>query len=221
MSKTRRIVLAASLVAVFLGLPRNLAAVSGCTNSYLKGTYNGQIDNLNYLNAFNMASKAAGNAVFVSNPVGFGNNIYSLADAAGMGRYYFDGAGGISGQVRTYNGFVNLVVGSYAVNDDCTATITLNGGFNYNAVLVNGGAQALFMESDAGGHGAVGSLARSPNTCGPNYSQTPQTYGFSYYGAQGPIAGNTAANATPDIGQLYSAVGMLSLDGQGLSRLSP
>ena len=112
--------------------------------------------------------------------LGLVNNPFSLGGAnPGTARYYFDGNGNIVGQDAnaTTSGATtaaNTIVGTYSVNTDCTASITLNTGASFNAVVVSNGAQVLFMQSNAGQGGAVGALQRSTDVCLAN-SPTPQS----------------------------------------------
>jgi hypothetical protein len=118
-----------------------------------------------------------------------------------LGRFYFDGSGNIVG---VSPGNLNTVIGSYSINADCTASMKLVSGQTFDLVVAQTGSHALFLESDSGGAGAVGSLDRSATACIDPGSQ--QSFAFSYFGAQ-----VTSASAFVPSG----AVGTLSLDGQG------
>lgn len=202
----KKILMGALLLCGF-GLPQVSWAVSSCNNSYLSGTYNAQINNASMLG--NMSSNA-GNAGF------FANSPNSLASQTpGLGRFYFDGGGNVIG--RDPNGVVaNVIVGSYNVNPDCTMTMQTTSGQTFNAVLTTNGAQVLFLETDAGGNGATGTLTVSPNFCGPSYMPSSQSYGFAYSGAEAVIIAQDSdvQAGTPSM-QPYSAVGTLTLDGSG------
>ena len=53
---------------------------------------------------------------------GFGNNPNSLSgQTPGLGRFFFDGSGNIVGLAQGAN-TNNVIIGSYSVNSDCTAT---------------------------------------------------------------------------------------------------
>jgi hypothetical protein len=106
-----------------------------------------------------------------NNPGGLVNSPNSFSgQVVGLGRFFFDGNGNIVGQAPGGVGDLNMSVGSFSVNYDCTATIKMNSGQTYDAVVVNSGAQVLFLESDKANRGQTGTLSSSPNFCGSNYS---------------------------------------------------
>src|SRR5581483_5946392 len=82
---------------------------------------------------------------------------------------------------------------------------SLSSGQAYAAVLVEQGQQVLFVESDASGNGAIGTLQRSANTCIAN--NNVQSFGFAYYGA-------TPASSTSSTGGSTSGNGS-SANGNG------
>lgn len=132
-----------------------------------------------------------------SSSAGFVNNPFSLGGAnPGTSRFYFDGNGNVVGQQPNSSSSAmgaNAVVGSYNIGTDCTGTINLNTGAAFNAVVVNQGAQVLFMQNNAASGGAVGSLMRSSDVCLAN-SPTPQSFGFEFFGAQQVSMNNTTGN---------------------------
>ena len=93
--------LAGGLVLSVLALPHAAFAVSGCSNQYLMGTYNGQITSLPVSNVlFTMNGGATGTAVPGS--TGFGSNPASLAgNTVGLSRFFFDGSGNIVGNTTS------------------------------------------------------------------------------------------------------------------------
>jgi hypothetical protein len=200
-----------------LGFPGASYAITGCTNANLLGTYTADLASANLLGVLNSinpastpgtnncqeffgnecppAAASTGTSAFLNSPFGpAGSNPYAT-------QYYFDGQGNILGPVGS-SATPTIPVGTYNVNPDCSATISLAGGATFNAVLVGGGAGVLFMQNNAGSGGAVGTLQRAANTCIAN---SPQSLGFSYFGAQ-----KVSGTLNP-----VSAVGQLQLNGQG------
>ena len=86
----------------------------------------------------------------------------------------------------------NIVVGSYNVNNDCSATMSLNSGETFNGVVADNGATVLFMQSNAGAGGAIGQLTRALNSCS-SPSAFPQNFAFNFFGAQ---QGSTTTGGT-------------------------
>jgi len=148
------------------------------------------------------------------NPGGFGNNPRSFGGATpGVGRYYFDGNGNIVGQ-GTGNA-TQMIIGSYTVNTDCTATMSLQTGEQFDAIVSSDGANVLFVQSNANSGGAVGRLTRGASMC--LASNVSQTFGFSFFGAQVLPSGSgtaAAANSPANFGPA-SGIGSISLNGQG------
>ena len=95
-------------------------------------------------------------------------------------------------------------------------------GQTYDAVIVNHGRQALFLETDATGAGAGGKL----ELAGPCVAlNSTDSFGFSFSGATQQAAGSgtgttgatgtTAASFMP-----YSAIGTINTDGNGSFMMS-
>jgi hypothetical protein len=169
-------------------------------------------------------------------PVGFGNSPASLSGSVpGLGRFFFDGNGAIVGLA----GGVNTVVGTYSVNQDCTVKVSLGSGSTFDGVLVNGGSKVLFIETDSAGSGSVGTLQRASSCVDLSYRSS---FGFSFSGATrqtsttntGTTTGTGTGTGTTGTGTgtttgtgstptattttqfaPYSAVGAISLDGNG------
>jgi hypothetical protein len=202
-----------------LALPKPSLAVSGCTNAYLSGTYNVQISNIAIQSVAGAVNGApAGQTTAALPPGGLSGSSASISgNMPGLGRFFFDGSGNILGLAAgSGNSALSYApVGLYAVGSDCTAAFYLNSGQHYNAVVVAGGNQALFVQSDAGSNGITGILQRAVNSCAA--SQYPQSFGFQLYGAtaqtsapQGAAPAVPAVSVTP-----YTVVGILNLDGAG------
>ena len=55
---------------------------------------------------------------------------------------------------RSVNGVIDpaplALTGTYSVNADCTFKMTFEVGFTFSAVIVNGGNEVLFVETDPG-----------------------------------------------------------------------
>jgi len=206
-----------------LGLPRVSFAVTGCTNANLTGTYNAQIASGNLMNVLNTVNGTASTTTSTSgsgtsssgttstSPAGLGNNPSSLSgQIPGLGRFFFDGNGNIVG-LSSSN--LNVTIGSYSVASDCSATIKLNSGRTFIAMVAAGGARVLFLESS--GSGTAGELDLSVSAC--NATDNPQSFAFSYFGAQ-QAASTASSSSTPSSSGMFqdiSAVGSLTLDGQG------
>jgi len=145
---------------------------------------------------------------------GLGNNPGSLSGKTpGLGRFFLDGNGNVVG-LSSAN--TNTVIGSYNIASDCTGTLKLNTGETFYVVAAGNGAQVLFMQYDASGPGAVGVLDRSVSACADTGS--PQSFAFSYFGAQAAAASSSSAATTAAASPAFlptSAVGAISIDGQG------
>ena len=240
MTKSQTVYVLAGLLILGFGMPGISFAVTGCSNANLIGTYNAQISSAaltGVLNALSSSSSSntggssgstgntgsgssttsgggAAAAAQNANPGGFGNNPKSLGGATpGVGRYYFDGNGNIVG-LGTGNSS-QAIIGSYTVATDCTASMSLQTGETFNAILSTDGADVLFVQSNTGAGGAVGRLERGAAMC--LSSGTVQTFGFSFFGAQAIPSGTGAAAAANSPGSFApaSGIGSLTLDGQG------
>ena len=204
--------------SLFLGLPaRSYAA--GCSDAHLTGTYNVQVDNssvASVLAALKGTPSTDGSTVLPPPPTGgFTSNPNSLGGTVpGLGRFYFDGGGRIIGQATSVTGSSqNVIVGNYSVNYDCTATMRLNSGQSFNAVVAGGGNEVLFMQTD----GTSGRLSRAANSCSPSVG-TEQSFAFSLSGARRVTAtGSTGSTTTPATGLFapYSTLGEITLNTGG------
>jgi len=178
-------------VVLCLGAPAAGFAISGCGNAQLSGTYNARVSSLNFQGILG-----------INNAGGFGNHPSSLSgQTPGMGRFRFDGNGNIVGMAPGNN--ASLVVGSYSVSDDCSATLQLNSGEKFNAVVLAGGAQVMFIQSDAGSAGAIGELDRGANSCLTGVGMEQQI-AFSFSGAQGGNGGGVITDAKGDFLSSYT-----------------
>lgn len=218
MTPTQRVLIVGGVLLSGLGLPRVSYAVTGCSNANLRGIYNAQISSgslMNVLNTVNGSTTTSGGTTSSSGsttttPAGLGSNPSSLSGPTpGLGRFFFDGNGSIVG-LSSAN--VNVPIGSYTVASDCSATVKLNSGRTFIAVVAAGGARVLFLESS--GSGTAGELDLSVSAC--NAADNPQSFAFSYFGAQ--RAASTAGTSGTAAGSMFqpaAAVGSLALDGQG------
>src|SRR5579859_813140 len=115
----------AGLALCWLSMPRISHAITGCTNTMLTGNYNAEVSSLNLQSVLN---KLNGNASGVSDG-GFGSNPASISGSVpGLGRFFFDGNGSIVGVTGASGNQQNMNVGTYTVNDNCSATIKLSSG---------------------------------------------------------------------------------------------
>jgi hypothetical protein len=194
-----------------LGVPGVSYAITGCSNANLQGTYSANVASGSFLAVLNSTGASTNNCqeIFGSHcpPAGtstFTNSPFGPAGSSPYGaQFFFDGQGNIIGPVASATQ-ASTTVGTYNVNLDCSATMSLTGGATFNAVVVDGGAGVLFMQNNAGSGGAVGTLQRATSICLAN---SPQSLGFSLFGAQ-KASGGTTLNPV-------SAVGRLQLNGQG------
>jgi len=248
----------AGILLYTLTLPQVSYGITGCTNGNLMGVYNAQISSaglMNVLNTINGATTptttgSTGTAsTAAANPGGFGNNPNSLTGKVpGLGRYLLDGNGNINGTPAGTTGFITI--GTYTVNDDCSATMKLNTGETFNAIVAASGARVLFIESDATGGGAIGELDLATTACIAG-GGGPQTFAFNIFGAQQVSPPSTGTSPTPatgtsansSLGSIFSgnlasslaaagtvptsvtlqptaALGSITLDGQGNFSLS-
>jgi len=194
MKRSERTLLTAGALLLGLSAATPAFAISGCTNQNIMGTYNAQISSASFTSVLNTLG-ATGSTVL---PGGFGSNAASIAGSTpALSRFYFDGAGNILG-VASAGSSVLSPAGVYSVASNCTAAITLNSGQHYNAVVVNGGNQIMFLQSDAASNGVTGMLQRSNNSCvTPQY---PVSFGFSYYGAAAAPAATGSTGSTGSTG---------------------
>jgi len=224
MKKSRTLTVAGVLLLFVLAVPRTSFAISGCNNGYLSGTYNAQVSSAAFssvittLNnnaglSFGMTPNAASPGAAAASGGLVANGTSLVGDMPSLGRYYFDGNGGIVG-LANYVPVLRALVGSYTVNNDCTLNIKLNSGQTYGGVVVNQGQQVLFIETDARASGITGTLAKSVNYCAPFTAQ--QSFGFTYFGANAVMAGAASGDTHSLLTfQPYSAVGTVTVDGAG------
>jgi len=138
---------------------------------------------------------------------GFAANDNSLSgNTPALGRYYFDANGNIIG-LSTGKVQVNLAVGKYTVNTDCTGRITLSSGAAYDFVVSNGGKTVTYLRTDADGGGNVGLLQRAGSCVSLNY---PNGFTFAVAGGSKQTDSTGASAFAP-----YSIVGVLNVNGNG------
>jgi|SRR5579863_5776581 len=219
------------LMSAMLGLGLHSAwAITGCSNSYLSGTYNAQVSNSEIANLINAVNNN-GSTTTTTASVTFPGSL--IAGGPNVGRYYFDGNGNVIGMqsVTTPAGSASVsgVIGTYSVDTNCNAKISLNGGSrSFYGVITNQGQTVLFLESDSSGMGTTGSFQRSANSC--TALPYAQSFGFTFFGASqtaasagsgtgsgtgsgsGSGTGTTTAAVTF---QPLASVGTLQLDGAG------
>lgn len=202
-----------------------------CNNGMLIGSYAAQmgIDAVNAVNNINATSgKSAADAGFGSS-TGIASSLSLSGKLLGMSRFYFDGNGNIVGSTTATpvatipaglanSGVTNAILvpaGSYTVNQDCTASVSLAQGsttLTFNGIVAAGGDEVIIQETDSSNPGVTGTLTHGPNFCGTGYNN-PQSFAFSYDGITAGTAATSSAAATP--ATLYSNIGVLTLDGNG------
>jgi hypothetical protein len=219
------------------------AAVSGCNNGFLLGNYNAAVSNLNLQSTLQTLSGNGGTVTPAGSTtgtavIGFSGNPRSLSGSAqGTSRFYFDGNGIIVGSGVPTGGTVAVTMqaGSYTVNSDCSATMTLIGGASFDAVVAAQGKQVLFVETDSANLGAIGTLQKTSSCVSLSY---PQSFAFSFFGSSPAstsstggttgttggttgttggttgTTGGTGGTTTASFGA-YSQLGTLSTDGTG------
>ena len=199
------------LFACALAVPQAFAA-SGCTTTHLQGIYNVEINNASFQSVL-QALQAANSTATASQAAplsGFGDNPASLSGTLpGLGRYYFDGAGNIIGITPAKGSApaVNVAVGKYTINNDCSAKVSLASGAAYDVFLASGGKQALYLRTDTGGAGNVGILRRGGSCVNLNY---PGSYTFEFGGGAKQTDKAGVTGFAP-----YSAVGTVVTNGAG------
>jgi len=193
-------------LAVAVSLTPSAHAISGCTNAWLNGQFGMQISG-------SSAPAVAGSVGGIPVPTRMASDAASSGPASrapvvGIARLNLDGDGNLSGySAISLNGvwLQGNVSGSYAVNQDCSATFTITDASgnaeHFGGTIVGQGDSALMMQTDAG-TGVSGTLKRVRGFC-----QTSDVFGS--FGLQ--YSGSVLAQA--DGG--YSSVGIASLDGQG------
>jgi len=240
MTLTHKAVSFTGLLLCSLTLPQVSYGITGCTNANLMGAYNAQISSSGLMNVLNSLNNGAGSttptgttgttsgtSAAAVNPGGFGNNPNSLTGKVpGLGRYILDGNGSINGTPPGTTGYTSI--GTYNVNDDCTATMSLNTGETFNAIVAANGSRVLFIESDTTGGGAIGELDLANTAC-ISGAGGPQTFAFNIFGAQqvstssgGTSTGGTSPGTTASAAtfQPTAALGSITLDGQGRFSMS-
>jgi hypothetical protein len=211
-----------------LMLPNIGFAGSGCNNGYLLGNYNAVVSSLNLQNVLQAVNGTGTTVTPAGTPatptvIGFGSNPRSLSGSLpGASRFYFDGNGTIVGASpgATNGATFASAVGSYSVNLDCTASISLMSGASFDAVIAEGGSRVLFIETDSTGTGTVGTLQKGSSCVSLSY---PQSYGFSFSGATQAPASTTGTGGTTTAAAAfmpYSVVGVIATDGNGNFALS-
>src|ERR1044071_972534 len=148
MNKNLFLKLSAALV---LTLPAH--AVTGCTNSTLTGTYA-----LQYSGSVTPALTGGVGGAVLPDAV---QRRMSAADPQSrhatvvLTRLFLDGAGNVFGNTTTMVDGVESqgpVVGSYAVNDDCSVTLGLTewsgGQQSFSGVVGSQGDQGMFLQTD-------------------------------------------------------------------------
>ncbi len=195
MRKSQQTRLLGGLLICGMGLvfPGISYVVTGCSNSSLMGTYAADVANGALLSALTATSSSSA-ANFATNPF--------APTSTSIPRFFFDGQGNILALGSTAS---TIPVGTYSVNPNCSATMTFTAGATFNAVIVAGGSGILYIQNNAGGGGAVGSLQLSTRTCLAN---SQQSFGFSFFSAQRFSSASAAL-------QPLSGIGSVTLDGQG------
>jgi hypothetical protein len=213
----RNPLLVGCLVSSSFLIPMKLSAASGCSTGQLQGVYNAQITTAGFQGVVTLPPTTTTGTI-----VGFGSNPNSLTGSLpGLGRYYFDGTGNIIGitAATSTSPTVNTNVGTYSVNADCSGSVKLTSGANYDLFVAVGGnqgivnsqtlsgTQALFVRTDATGGGEAGTLRNGGSCVNLNY---PGTFIFQVGGGskQTPASGTQAFYP-------YSVAGNLTLDGSG------
>jgi hypothetical protein len=196
-------------LALAIGLTSAAHAFSGCTNNSLYGTYGLQLSGA-------VTPEAAGGVGDAQAPDKARLQMSEQTPrtpntAAGFARLYMDGAGNLFGNANiTISGAWSEgpVSGTYNVNDDCTATITLTDSSgaaqHFDAVVVSRGDGAVLRQNDPG-VAMSGSMSRARNSCQP--SDIGGYFGFRSNGA--------LQNSGP-----FSSIGSLFLDADGTVTLS-
>jgi hypothetical protein len=249
MTLTHKNLTFAGLLLCLLILPQVSYGITGCTNANLMGDYNAQISNSGLMNVLNSMSNVTSTPgptgttpiPATANPGGFGNNPNSLTGKIpGLGRYFLDGNGNINGVQPGATGFI--VIGKYSVNDDCTATMSLNTGATFNAIVAANGTRVLFIESDSAGGGAIGELDLATTACIAGEGGQ-KTFAFNVFGAQQASTPSSGTTPTASVASIFgtdlssgmashdtvpvsvafqptSVLGSITLDGQGSFSLS-
>ena len=196
-----RIALALALVLAFTTPAQ---AYSGCTNASLFGTYGLQFSGVI---TPDVSSGVVGAAL--PDQVMSGMNAETpgtLNYTAGVARIYLDGAGSLFGNSTvTVNGTTleGPLSGTYSVNDDCTAAITVadaaSGTQHFDAVVVNRGDGAMLRQTDKG-IAVAAAMSRALNSCDP-------TAVLGYFGFR---TSGTIINSGP-----FTSIGSLFADPAG------
>jgi hypothetical protein len=95
-----------------------------------------------------------------------------------------------------------IVIGKYSVNDDCTATMSLNTGATFNAIVAANGTRVLFIESDSAGGGSIGELDLATTACIAGEGG-PKTFAFNVFGAQQASAQSTGPTTTASVASIF------------------
>ncbi|HTS25856.1 MAG TPA: hypothetical protein VMH81_08270 [Bryobacteraceae bacterium] len=190
-------------LALAIGLVPRAQAITGCTNNLLSGAYGWQVSGT-------VTPALSGGVAGAVTPVKVMSRIASDAPGTslvtGLATVIMDGGGNFFGDaVAIVDGVSSEgpVSGTYNVNDDCSASITLTdssgGTQHFDGVVVNRGDGVNLLQTDQG-VGVSGSLRHARGFC--QTSDIGGGFGFR------------TAGAVADSGPV-SSIGSLNLDGQG------
>ncbi|MCU1234259.1 MAG: hypothetical protein JWP63_2226 [Candidatus Solibacter sp.] len=212
MTSSYRNLLLGGLFTFCLIAPKALPAASGCTTSQLFGVYDAQGTNValqNLIRPIVSVPPTTTNAAVV----GFLNNPASLNGTSipGAGRYYLDGTGNVTGLTAASSTLpaININVGTYTVNNDCSGRVTFTSGAAYDIYLSFGGTVVKYLRTDGSAGGEVGLLQRA-NSC------VNLTYGgsFTFQVGGGSTQPTSTTGGTTALAP-YSSVGAFTLNGNG------
>jgi len=183
----RNLSLSLLLVAACL-VPHAVQAQSACANSSLSGAY-----------------------FYVMSGNVFSTSYDAFLPYAESGKFTADGNGGITGQSTTNVVGFNLASSapfqSYAVQGNCTGTITLSTGLVLSIQVVSGGESVLLAPFSAD-YGVTGQAFRAASAGGGQCANGSLSGTYSYVHSGGYVDSNGNID-------FYSEIGQVTADGNG------
>ena len=218
MTSSGRKLVFGSFLTLCMILPKALPAASGCTSSQLFGVYDVQGTNLALQSALRPIASIPPTTTNAA-VVGFLGNANSLSgNLAGLGRYYLDGTGVITGLTVATSTLpaTNTSIGKYTVNTDCSGSMSFNSGAAYDIYLSNGGNTVQYLRTDSPAGGEVGILRRAGSCVNLNYGGS---FTFQVGGSSNQTSSTGGTTGTTALAP-YSAIGAFTLNGTGAFTMS-
>jgi hypothetical protein len=193
-------------------------AVTGCSAVMLAGNYAMQFSGTPSVTvAKTIAGVAVPDTIVQAVTADAANGGKTTVPAAGILRLYLDGAGLVTGSSSVSlrgSWLQGAITGSYSVDSDCSATLTLTdasgASSNYAGAVVGQGDSVFVIQTDDGA-GISGFARKTRGFC--QTSDVAGTFGIQYSGNTADVLRRGTHLLQP--GNPYSSAGIVTLDGQG------